>query len=244
DAGLGVLPLAPDPEGRRQDAVHVGLARGEVAGPRQEYITTYDTVVLDATKQRSGQAIKSAGSNLAKAAKHSADLDIAAAAKATVKALNEVAAKAKSNDPRDGAALSGAVERLETQDRSLNFLIRQAEVLSTTTGKRVYEGCSAWAKRGGLIANDAPIRYFKDSATNEAADRAANYGRHLCTCMAVEIAGDQELTDQAKLEIAQEFETRNRMKNQALAGVVAVAGGRCQLKGVDDLSGGALSRPR
>ena len=38
DACLGVRPLAPDPEGRRQDAARVGLARGKVAGPRQERI--------------------------------------------------------------------------------------------------------------------------------------------------------------------------------------------------------------
>ena len=48
DAGLGVLPLAPDPEGRRQDAVRGGLARGEVAGPRPECIADDDTVVLEA----------------------------------------------------------------------------------------------------------------------------------------------------------------------------------------------------
>jgi hypothetical protein len=46
DAGPCVLPLAPDPEGRRQDAARVGLARGEVAGQREKCITYYDTVVL------------------------------------------------------------------------------------------------------------------------------------------------------------------------------------------------------
>ncbi len=46
DAGPCGLPLAPDRQCRRKDAFRVGLARGEVAGPRQESITRYDTVVL------------------------------------------------------------------------------------------------------------------------------------------------------------------------------------------------------
>ncbi len=54
EAGPGVLPLAPDPESRRQDAVHVGLARGEVAGPREEYFRGDDTVLLGPYCQNSG----------------------------------------------------------------------------------------------------------------------------------------------------------------------------------------------
>jgi hypothetical protein len=57
DAGPGVLPLAPDPEGRRQDAVHVGLARGEVAGPREEYFRGDDTMVLSPYCQNSGSGL-------------------------------------------------------------------------------------------------------------------------------------------------------------------------------------------
>ena len=48
DAGLSVLPLAPDPEGRRQDAARVGVSRGgEDPGPRSEWITCSNTVVLE-----------------------------------------------------------------------------------------------------------------------------------------------------------------------------------------------------
>ena len=126
----------------------------------------------------------------------------------------------------------------------LRILVRQTEVLSTTVGKRVYEGCTAWAKRTGTMVSDAPVQIFKDAETNRSADFAANAGRHLCSCMAVEIGGDSQITDQAKLEIAHQFETRNRLDNQALAGIVAVASIKCQVKAVDDLSGGALSRSR
>jgi hypothetical protein len=35
DAGLGVPPLAPDSEGRRQDAIHTGQARGRLRDHRK-----------------------------------------------------------------------------------------------------------------------------------------------------------------------------------------------------------------
>lgn len=45
DASLGALPLAPDPAGRRQDAVRVGLARGDVVNLRRGCIADYGIVL-------------------------------------------------------------------------------------------------------------------------------------------------------------------------------------------------------
>ena len=91
------------------------------------------------------------------------------------------------------------------------------------------------------MITSAPVRFFKDDATNQAADLATNMGTHLCRCMTVEIAGDTEITDQAKLEIARQFETRDRMDNQALAVVVGASFIKCQAQITDELSGGRLS---
>lgn len=91
---------------------------------------------------------------------------------------------------------------------------------------RVYKGCYAWAGRNGMVA-DSSVRVFKDDATNKAAD-VMNVGEHLCGCMASKIANDSEITDQAKVEIAHDLETKNREDNQQLALVVARAGAVCQ----------------
>ena len=42
-----LLPLAPDPRGRRRDAFRGGLAQGELAGPRGRIITAHSTGVTD-----------------------------------------------------------------------------------------------------------------------------------------------------------------------------------------------------
>jgi hypothetical protein len=53
-------------------------------------------------------------------------------------------------------------------------------------------------------------------------------GNSCAVCMATEISGDKEITDEAKLEIAHQFETTDRMNNQQLALVVGVASAKCQ----------------
>lgn len=197
---------------------------------------------FNATKERAEKLIKTVAADMGLAARYSTNQDVAEATKTIVKAVNEVSTKAQSKDPKDDSQLSSAVQRLTALDRSLNFLVRQTEVLGTATGKRVYSGCTAWARRGGLIATDSPVRYFKDAETNRYAELAANLGRSFCACTTTLIAGDKRLTDEAKLEIAHQFETRNQMDNQALSGVVGAAFLQCQIKATDDIAGGAISR--
>jgi uncharacterized protein len=198
---------------------------------------------LAAAKQKAEKAIASARTELGTAAKYSGDRQVATAVQATTQTVNQLAAKIQSVDPKDETQISKLTETLGGQQNRLKMLTSTASVLSTATAKRVYDGCYAWAKRKGLIAS-TPVRVFKDDATNDAAALAFNTGEPYCRCIAAEIAKDKEITDAAKLEIADQFETRDRMDNQQLAVVVAVAGGRCQMYLVDQLSGGRLSGRR
>jgi hypothetical protein len=191
---------------------------------------------LAAAKQRAEKDIASAQANLASAAKASGDADIATAARTSSQTAQELSAKAKSNDPSDEPQISALASRLEAQQAKLNRLVREKTVLASSTGKQVHQGCLAWAKRRGM-GTSSGVKVFKDEASNKAADIGVNTGTVLCRCMAVQIAGDPEITDEAKVEIARQFESRDKMNNQALAAVVAVAGGRCQLEMVDQLSG-------
>jgi hypothetical protein len=149
-------------------------------------------------------------------------------------------AKANSNDPNDTAQISQLTHKLNVEDSKMKALFKQTTALSSNAGKQVYQGCYIWAKRGGAIAGTS-VRVFKDDATNRAADLAANYGDHFCRCIAVEIAGDDQITDAAKIEIGHQFATKDHIDNQALAALVGVAAGRCQLQQIDELSGGQLS---
>ena len=196
--------------------------------------------VFVATKQRAEKAIGSATAAVTGAAKYSGDKEIATASRSTAQTMNELSAKARTADPRDEPQISKLTERLGAEQSRLSAMTRQTVVLNSSLGRRVYEGCSGWAKRKGMITS-APVRFFKDDATNQAADLATNMGTHLCRCMTVEIAGDTEITDQAKLEIARQFETRDRMDNQALAVVVGGSFIKCQAQITDELSGGRLS---
>ena len=128
------------------------------------------------------------------------------------------------------------VDTLRAEANRANELARQKAVMSTATGKRVYDGCYAWAKRQGLIAG-TQVRVFKDEETNKAAEMATNPGQSLCRCMAVSIAGDNSITDAAKVEIARQFETRDRMDNAQLKMVVGVAAAKCQMNMMNELQG-------
>jgi hypothetical protein len=188
-----------------------------------------------ATKQRVDKAIESAKAEIGNANKLSGDKALAAATKEANQAVSELAAKLQNDDPKDAPQISALADRLAKAEQNLKLDTRQATVLSTATGKRVYQGCVVWATRKGMTAS-VPVRIFKDDATNQAADLAANMGTHLCRCMAAEIAGDTEITDEAKVEIGRQFETRDRMDNQALAVVVGVASTKCQVQAMERIA--------
>jgi hypothetical protein len=198
---------------------------------------------LTAAKQRAEKIIAASTTAVAGAARYASNPEIAGAARSTTQALTEVGTRIRAADPKDEPLLTKAADKLNREQGQLVALTHETVVLSSTLGKQVNAACTAWATRQGMITSN-PVRVFKDDETNKAAERAYNYGRPLCSCMTVEIAGDDQITDQAKLEIAKQFETRNRMDNQQLAAVVAVADARCQIKGIDELSGGQLSRSR
>ena len=118
------------------------------------------------------------------------------------------------------------VDSLRAEANRANELARQKAVMSTATGKRVYDGCYAWAKRQGLIAG-TQVRVFKDEETNKAAEMATNPGEPLCRCVTVQVAGNNEITDAAKLEIGHIMETQNKAGPGPLGIVVSAAMGQC-----------------
>ena len=182
---------------------------------------------LLATKQRAEKVVESANAQKANAARLTSDRALATAMQQMTQIGTELNALLKSVDPRDEPQISRLTEKLASVGNEMTTLARQTSVLSTRTGRCVYEGCFAWAQRNG-IATFNPVRVFKDEETNKAADLAMNMGEHYCRCMTVEIAGDTDITDAAKLEIGHDLETKDRENNQQLALVVAVAGVRCQ----------------
>jgi len=191
---------------------------------------------LLATKQRAEKAIESTNAQIGNAARLTSDRGVATAMQQMTQLITELSALLKSVDPRDEPQISRLTDKLASVGNEAKTLTRQSAVLSTGTGRRVYEGCYAWAKRNGIAASN-PVRVFKDEETNKAADLVTNFGEHYCRCMTIEIAGDAEITNAAKLEVAHQFETKDRMDNQSLALVVAVAGGRCQTALTNQLTG-------
>jgi uncharacterized protein len=117
-----------------------------------------------------------------------------------------------------------------------NELARQKSVMSTATGRRVYDGCYAWAKRGGLIAG-TQVRVFKDEATSRAAELASNPGEPFCRCVVAEIVGDNAIANAAKLEIGHQLETEDKADNQPLAVAAGVAFEKCQIKVMNEIRG-------
>lgn len=118
------------------------------------------------------------------------------------------------------------VDTLRAEANRANMLARQKAVMSTATGKRVYDGCYAWAKRGGLVSG-TQLRVFKDEETNKAAEMATNPGEPFCRCVAVEAAGNNEITDAAKLEIGHIMETQNKAGPGPLGIVISAVIGKC-----------------
>jgi hypothetical protein len=118
------------------------------------------------------------------------------------------------------------VDSLRAEADRANELARQKAVMGTATGRRVYDGCYAWAKRQGLIAG-TQVRVFKDEETNKAAEMATNPGEPLCRCITVQVAGNNEITDAAKLEIGHIMETQNKAGPGPLGVVVSAAMGQC-----------------
>jgi hypothetical protein len=194
-----------------------------------------------ATRLKAEKAVASAKLEVEKSAKWSGDDTVASAVKSTTQTVIQVVAKLQNNDPSDEPQISALADRLTKAEQTVKSATQQVAVLSSGIGKRVNEGCTAWAKRRGMITS-APVRVFKGDATNQAADLAANMGTHLCRCMTTQIVGDREITDEAKLEIARQFETRDRMDNQALAVVVAASSVKCQAQLMDEVSGGDRGR--
>jgi len=168
-------------------------------------------------------------------AARASDSFAAPASKETNQSIAPLAAALETNDPKDERQLATLTDRLAGSAQRLKSANQQVAVLSSAPGKRVYQGCVAWAKRKGMGVS-APIKIFKDDATNQAADMAANMGTYLCRCMATDIGIDQEITDEAKFEIARQFETRDRMDNQALAVIVGRAAVKCQAQAADDIA--------
>lgn len=183
-----------------------------------------------AAKQRGEKAVVSARSELGKAASLAGDARLTATVQTTTRTLQALSLKLQSRDPKDEAQISALTDKLASGESQIRALARQTAVLSSATGKRVFQGCMAWAEREGMVS---PVRVFKDDATNS----AANQGESLCRCMAIQIGGDREITDEAKVEIARQFETRDRIDNQQLALIVGVAGARCQMDGISSLIG-------
>jgi hypothetical protein len=189
-----------------------------------------------AAKQRADRAIESAKAEIASASQWTGDRALATAVQEMKRSVDELSVKAKGIDPQQGPAISLLTDRLASSEHRVKVLTQQSVVLSSATGKRVYDGCYAWAKRGGLIAS-SHVKVFKDEETNRAAEAAANPGEPLCRCMAVSIAGDNRITDEAKLELAHDLETKNKEDNQQLAVVFALAAEKCQVKMLHDITG-------
>jgi hypothetical protein len=187
------------------------------------------------TRQRAAKAIEAAKGELATPAARSADAVVGLNAKETNQALSKVTAAIQTNDPSSEPELATAATSLTKATGYLRAAGLEVATLDTSIGKSVYQGCSAWAKRKGL-ATSTPVRVFKNDTTNLAADRAANPGLYLCRCMSTQIARDQEITDDAKLEIGRQFATRDRIDNQALALIVGAAGVKCQASMVEDIA--------
>jgi hypothetical protein len=116
------------------------------------------------------------------------------------------------------------------------FMANKLEVQRASPTQRVYDGCVEWAKRTGS-ASALPV--FRDQKTND----LANPGEALCRCMAEQIGGDREITDDAKIEIALQFETKNRMDNQQLALIVGSGFLKCQTKLVQEQQKAAAPTP-
>jgi hypothetical protein len=188
---------------------------------------------LAAATQRAESVIASARIELASAAKYPTDKEVGPADRATTQAMNDLAGmvgNAVIGDERHERQITILTEKLSKEASRLAAVNRQHVALSTATGKRVYNGCYAWAKRTGMASS---VQVFKDDAKNA----IANQGEQLCRCIAAEIAGDREITDEAKLAIAHEFETTDRMRDQQLALIVGVASAKCQIAAMRNLSG-------
>ena len=194
-----------------------------------------DLQALSAAKERAGKVIASARTELGVATK-TPDQEIGTAAKVTAQTMNDLSAKVQSMDLTDTPQINTLADRLQAESGRVHGLTTEKAVMGTATGRRVYDGCYAWAKRQGLIAG-TQVRVFKDEETNKAAEMATNPGQSLCRCMAVSIAGDNSITDAAKVEIARQFETRDRMDNAQLKMVVGVAAAKCQMNMMNELQG-------
>jgi hypothetical protein len=188
-----------------------------------------------AAKQRADRAIESAKVEIATASQWTGDRAVATAVKEMKQSVDELSVKLKGIDPQEEPAISRLTDRLASSEHQVKLLTRQSVVLSSATGKRVYDGCYAWAKRGGLIAG-SQVRVFKDEETNKAAQAATNPGEPFCRCVAVTIAGDNRITDEAKLAIAHDMETKDKEDNEQLRVVVGAAFGNCQIKMLNDMT--------
>jgi hypothetical protein len=187
-----------------------------------------DLRALSAAKERAGKTIASAKTELGMAT-NTPDQETGTAAKTTAQTMNELSVKVQSIDPTNTAQIIALATRLQAQSNTLHRLTREKAVMSTATGKRVYEGCYAGAKRQGLIAG-TQVRVFKDEETNKAAEMATNPGVPFCRCVAVDIAGDNNITDAAKFAIARDLETKDKEDNKQLALVAGKAMLACQMK--------------
>ena len=187
-----------------------------------------------ATMERAEKVLLATKTELATAAKYPNDRDVLTAARSTTQAMNELSAKTQSIYPQDGPQISQLTDGLLAEQGRVKAFTRQTTGLRTGAGKQLYEGCTSLAKRNGLASS---VRVFKDDATND----AARQGEKLCRCMAGEIAADTQITDEAKLEIARQFETTDHMKDQQLALVVGAVSTRCVVQMTDELTGGKLS---
>jgi hypothetical protein len=125
-----------------------------------------------ATEQRAEKVMESAKTAVGQA-QRSGDNTVAPAVKEVSQAMDQLSALIKKNDPKDEHQVSALADRVAKAEQTLKSATRQATVLSSSTGKRVYQGCVAWAQRKGFAS---PVRVFKDDATNN----AANQGEQLC----------------------------------------------------------------
>jgi hypothetical protein len=183
----GQLPLLREEEKKRRDqairvAKQVYLQNSKVQIPE---VTELDALIaasgpsadaalkayqsakqLDATlkqfavtKQRANTVLASAEADIAAAAKYSTDREAASAARAATQAANALSVKTQSILPHDGPRISQLTDKLVSEQSRVKALTRQAAAMSTSVGRRVYDGCYAWAKRNGLASS---VRVFKD----------------------------------------------------------------------------------
>jgi hypothetical protein len=183
--------------------------------------------IFVAAQQRVGKVIESAKVDITNASKWSSDGLVASDIQSTAKLISELSGKVNTINPNEVMEISRLTDELAAAAVELKKHIGQAKVMASSTGRAVYDGCYTWAKRSKLVSS-TQVRIFKDDNTNKLADIAMNPGVPLCRCMAVEIVGNNEITDDAKRQIANDFETKAQEDNQALAVVMGSASMACQ----------------